>query len=307
MTNLDNQVTATPLVSIGMPLYNGAAFVAETLDSVLNQSYQNIEIIIRDNDSTDNSKEIVKGYLARDQRIRFSSAKTNEGAAKNYNAVFAQATGQYFKWAAADDLLDPTFVEKCVEVLETSPSTVLAYPQSIIIDASGAQVKHLDDRLDADGDDPQARYLAVHTQLRECNAVFGVIRREALAKTSLIQPYQSADAHLLAELTLYGRFQEIPERLFFRRDHEEASSSDKSRAAQAAFYDPRQVGRPLMFNWAGLWNDFKGIVRAPQTIYVRAKLIAFLCRTVWWQKHGFLQELINYCKYLMRGLWFRRS
>lgn len=307
MKILDDQTKSRPLVSIGMPLYNGASFLAQTLESVLNQSYRNIEIIIRDNHSTDNSKKIVESYLKRDRRIRFTSANTNEGAAKNYNAVFAQASGSYFKWAAADDLLDPTFVEKCLAVLETSPLTVLAYPQTTIIDASGERVKHLEDRLNAESLNPLVRYRAARTQIQECNAVFGVIRREALAHTNLIQPYPYADAHLLAELTLYGRFEEVPERLFYRRDHADASSADKSDAGQAAFYDPRLVGRPLMTKWAGFWADLKAIARAPQTIDIRVRLLLFLFRILYWHKLHLLNELLNHCKYLMHKLRYRSS
>ena len=245
----------TPLVSIGIPVYNGGAFLSHTLDSILCQTYKSIEVVIRDNNSTDDTCQIVADYMERDQRIKFSRASQNQGAARNFNAVFEQARGPYFKWAAADDLLAPTFVEKCVAVLEDLPACVLAYPQTDVIDAAGQTLESLDDELEANSDDPVIRYRLLRSALKECNAVFGVIRTDVLIRTNLIRPYMAADMHLLAELALYGQLIEIPDRLFFRRDHEEASSVDKTEAAQAIFYDPEHVGRPLMSCWNGLFYD----------------------------------------------------
>ena len=96
----------SPLVSIGLPVYNGQNFLAEAIESVINQNYPNIELIISDNGSTDNTREICKHYLNKhDDIISYYRYDKNYGASKNYNRTFQLAKGKYFRWLAHDDKL----------------------------------------------------------------------------------------------------------------------------------------------------------------------------------------------------------
>src|SRR3954452_21534224 len=105
-----------PLVSIGLPVYNGEQFIRTALDSLLGQTYQPLELIICDNASTDQTAAICQEYLAKDQRVRYYRNPTNLGAVKNFNRAFELSSGIYFMWAADHDLREPTFVSRCVEV-----------------------------------------------------------------------------------------------------------------------------------------------------------------------------------------------
>ena len=134
MTDKECTETGVPLVTIGIPVYNGAAYIAATLDSVLAQSHEHLEIIVSDNASTDRTPEILEEYAERDSRIRLILNPTNLGAAPNYNRTFALARGEFFKWAAHDDLCEPTFISTCVEALRNDDRVVLAYPESEVID-----------------------------------------------------------------------------------------------------------------------------------------------------------------------------
>src|SRR6266508_180906 len=93
-----------PLVSIGMPVFNGQRFIRQALDSLLSMDYPNFELIISDNASTDGTAEICQDYAARDRRIRFYRNAKNEGAFGNFARVLALARGNYFMWAAHDDI-----------------------------------------------------------------------------------------------------------------------------------------------------------------------------------------------------------
>ncbi len=137
-----------PYVSIGLPVYDGERFLAETLDSLLAQTFEDLELIISDNASTDRTQEICKDYLAKDRRIRYYRNDQNLGAARNYNRVFELSTGKYFKWAAHDDLCASALTERCVEVLDSEPSAVMCYARTIIIDEHGKHQKDFDDFLD---------------------------------------------------------------------------------------------------------------------------------------------------------------
>jgi glycosyltransferase involved in cell wall biosynthesis len=130
--------SGVPLVSIGMPVYNGERFVRQALESILIQDYGNFELIISDNASTDATSKICRRYADRDARVRYVRNETNLGASPNHKRVFEMGTGDYFKWAAHDDECLPTFLSRCMSVFGEAPqSVVLVYPQSLIIAGKG--------------------------------------------------------------------------------------------------------------------------------------------------------------------------
>src|SRR5690242_8968780 len=114
----------TPKVTVGMPVYNGERYMRFALDSLLAQDFQDFEIVISDNASTDRTSEICAEYAARDSRVRYHRNATNIGASPNYNRTFELARGQYFKWCAHDDVCLPSFLSKCVATMEAAPSSV---------------------------------------------------------------------------------------------------------------------------------------------------------------------------------------
>jgi glycosyltransferase involved in cell wall biosynthesis len=142
MGNQINQVMAVkepsaPLVSIGMPLYNGGEYLELALRSLLTQTYENFELVICDNASTDGSEEICKSYADADSRIEFSKNNANLGSIKNFKKVFELSSGEYFVWASCHDLWSPNFLEQCVRVLQEEPSVALCYAKSFWIDTVG--------------------------------------------------------------------------------------------------------------------------------------------------------------------------
>jgi len=100
-----------PRISIGMPVFNGHACLENALDSLLNQTFTDFELIISDNASTDNTKEICEQYAKNDARIKYIRQVENIGATMNFKFVLEQAVGEYFMWAAADDKRSPDFLE----------------------------------------------------------------------------------------------------------------------------------------------------------------------------------------------------
>jgi glycosyltransferase involved in cell wall biosynthesis len=206
-----------PLVSIGLPVYNGERFIREVLDSLLAQSYQQFELIISDNASTDRTAEICQEYLAKDRRIRYYRNPTNLGAVKNFNRVFELSTGTYFMWAADHDLREPSFVMRCVEVMEQDQSVVLCYPQTVRIELDGSYSEPIPPRLDTRGLFDVARFQIVMWSLTYCYQVYGLMRSSALRRTGLARDTIGPDAILLVELSLLGTFAYVPERLFYIR------------------------------------------------------------------------------------------
>ncbi|MDG2261899.1 MAG: glycosyltransferase family A protein, partial [Actinomycetota bacterium] len=128
---------SAPLVTIGIPIYNGSNYLKAALSSILEEDHEHLEILIADNASTDDSLAIVSAVADGDPRVRILGSDTNRGAAWNYNRLVDEASGEYFKWAAHDDVCLPNYVSSCVGVLQTRPEVVLTYPQTSIIDSEG--------------------------------------------------------------------------------------------------------------------------------------------------------------------------
>jgi len=111
-------------VSIGFPVYNGEEFLRKKMDSLLEQTFSDFEIIISDNCSTDKTCEICKEYEKNDDRVRYFRQEKNFGPVYNYNFVLQKAKYDYFVWTAADDVLLPKFLEKNLDVLEKNENFV---------------------------------------------------------------------------------------------------------------------------------------------------------------------------------------
>lgn len=254
-----------PLVSIGVPVYNGEKYLAGALTSLVEQSYPNLAIIISDNASTDRTEAICREFATNDPRIRYLRSETNRGAAWNYNRTFELATGKYFKWAAHDDLCAPTFVEKCVAALEANPAVVLAFTWVIDIDGEGKElgVKRSQTNFDAQQAHERFRGISRIRPTHKCEEVFGVIRTEVLRKTKLIDNYTDSDRTLLTDLTLRGPFYEVPEPLFIHRIHPQNSVHKVKRQERTAWFDTSKAGKIVLPNWRQMGELFGVINRSP--------------------------------------------
>lgn len=244
-------------VSIGMPVYNGEAYLAEAIDSILAQEYEDFELVISDNGSTDGTEAICRAYAAKDARIRYHREEHNRGAAWNFNYVVHLARGDYFRWACHDDSIAPSHLRRCVEALEAAPpSVILAYTRSLLVDATGNAVDTFEDGLDTRGLPAHRRFGMVARRLRYTHVLYGLVRREALLTTRLLGAYESSDNVLVAELSLLGEFEEIPAYLFHRRIHEGMSRKANTTARSVAqWFDPSSNGH-LYFPHARLFAEY---------------------------------------------------
>jgi glycosyltransferase involved in cell wall biosynthesis len=122
-------------VSVIIPNYNHARYLHARLDSVLSQTYRNLEVILMDDCSSDNSREIIAEYAAKDERIRVVLNEQNSGSTfKQWNKGIELATGEYIWIAESDDIAAATFLEKLIVKFEDNPAVGLAYSQSWRID-----------------------------------------------------------------------------------------------------------------------------------------------------------------------------
>lgn len=125
----------TPMVSILIPTYNGEKYLGEAIDSVLGQTYQDFELIVGDDGSSDGTREIVLSYT--DDRIQYLRNDSNLGMVYNWNRCLAAATGTYVKVLCHDDRLAPDCIARCVDALEANGQASLVFHATEIIDGAG--------------------------------------------------------------------------------------------------------------------------------------------------------------------------
>ncbi len=124
-----------PLVSVCIPAYNNAAYIKETIDSVLNQTYSNLELVICDDKSTDNTVEVIEKIG--DDRIKLYKNEKNLGMSGNWNHCLSKCSGEFIKLICADDMLAETALEKEVKALIQNPTAVLAESDTRLFDLNG--------------------------------------------------------------------------------------------------------------------------------------------------------------------------
>lgn len=285
-------------MSIGLPVYNGERFLARALDGFLAQTYADFELIVSDNASTDGTGDIARAYAARDARIRYHRNEHNIGLAGNYNSVFAKARGAYFKWAPADDVCLPDYLTRCVDVLDDDPSVVLVYPATQFIDMDDQPLDIQDPGFHLLSEDSAERLRYVLEAEHWVNAITGLIRTAALRTTRLMPPYYGGDYRLLGELSLLGKFQEIPERLLLRRIHPRSSSQFGNAGATPDKHWLTKYmkgdGAKLSLPYCSLTLDRLRIIAASRlSARQKVSLLRSLLRQVRWGRDRVWDELLT--------------
>jgi glycosyltransferase involved in cell wall biosynthesis len=211
-----------PRVGIGLAVRNGQETLAETVESLLSQDFEDFRLVISDNASTDSTVEMCQEFVRRDHRVVYIRQPQDLGPAGNFNAAQRAAGGEFFKWSAADDLYAPGYLKACVTALEDNPDAILAYPKTRIIGPDGGFLRDYDYEVDATSPRPSVRfrhYLNVDQRRHLGAEIFGLFRQEAFAVTGPKGAFARADHVFCATLTLLGKLHLIDEPLFLNRDH----------------------------------------------------------------------------------------
>ena len=271
-------MTASPRVSIGVPVYNGEKYLAEALDALLAQTFTDFEMIISDNASTDSTEDICRQYLAADPRVRYIRQERNIGAAPNHDVVLRESRGEFFKWAAHDDLYGPDLLLRCVEAMDERPEVVLCHAYMAYIDAAGDEISRFDYTLATDSPDPVTRLRALlYTDGGDDE--YGLIRGDVARTVNPAASYHHPGRTLVAEIALHGPFHQVPELLYFRRDHPDRGDRRPTVKAVCANLDPRRADHStarLVVEYVG--GYLSAIRRSPLSVTDRRRCYAELVR-----------------------------
>jgi glycosyltransferase involved in cell wall biosynthesis len=206
-----------PLVSVLMPVYNGSVFVAEAIDSILNQSYQNLELIIVDDKSTDDTVSILKKYQKKyPKKIKTVFLKKNQGSTYATNTAFKLSKGEFIAIMDSDDISHPKRLEKQVAFLSKKPDVIVVGGQAKVIDKTGSIVG-------------EKTFPLTHAEIyRAYGQVHPIVHPSIMIRRSLLptQRYLYQDKHgihddyfNLFRLLQYGKFANLPTYLVYYRMH----------------------------------------------------------------------------------------
>ena len=234
---------AVPRLTLGLPVYNGERYLAASLDALLAQTFTDFELIISDNGSTDGTGAIARRYESIDPRVRYVHHPRNLGSSFNHNFVIEQARGEFFKWVSDDDLYAPDLLQRCIDALDARPEIVLAHAWTAFIDDEGSITDTVDYPLTTDVPDAVERFRSV-LYAQGGDDIYGVIRMSVLREVAPFGSYHWADRTFVAELALHGPFHNVPDFLYFRRDHPmRAPRTAAGIRRRCAHLDPRRANR----------------------------------------------------------------
>ena len=240
-------MTATPPLSIGLPVYNGEDYLEQSVDALLGQTFGDFELILCSNASTDATDDICRRYERDDERVRFIRQSVNVGAAPNHTHVFHEARAPLFKWASGDDLYARDLLERCVQLLQDRPDVVLAHSLTAAIDEDNNLIQALEYPLETDDPRPAHRLESLlfggdaTPGAVAADDFYGVIRSDVLRRVRPHDSFYHADQTFMSELALMGPFAIVPDWLYFRRHHSgRAFKANPSVRSWCSNLDPRR-------------------------------------------------------------------
>lgn len=227
-----------PRLSIGVPVYNGADYIHEAITSHLEQDFGDFELVVSDNCSTDATPDIVNELAAQDARITYSRNDENIGGPANFNRLFRLTTGELFRWAAADDRIEPGYLSRVIDMMDADPAIVIGHAESLLIDPASEPMLEMEQGyLGGDGfleaitltppagdtrfhaPSPHTRIDAVINNNHRNFYIFGIMRRDTMMQTRLHGSFYGGDRTLLVEMAMRGTFKKVPAQLFASRSH----------------------------------------------------------------------------------------
>jgi glycosyltransferase involved in cell wall biosynthesis len=244
-----------PRLTVGLPVYNGQNYISDSLDALLGQSYEDFELLISDNASTDGTADICRTYEKLDSRVRYFRQPVNLGLAPNHNFLVDQACGELFKWASHDDLYARDLLRSCVEALDANSDVVLAHSWTAMIDGSGTVTEAAEYPLATQSPRAPERFRSLLFDTGGDDDG-GIIRTAVLRRIGKKDSYHHADRTIIAEIALHGPFSVVPDWLYFRRDHpQRAERACPTMRSRCANMDPRRAD-PLRHPAARLYGEY---------------------------------------------------
>lgn len=279
---MSEPISFEPILSFALPVHNGARTLPRLLASLRAQDLEEIEIVVSDNGSTDETASLVRGLAQRDPRIRMHRTEKNLGQIANFNRALELCRGRYVRWIGADDWLEPSYARRCVEALEAAPHAIAVTTHQDHVEEDGTRhyAEYEGERLDSPR--PEARYRRMlwffTADYRFADPIYATFRRDALLRSRRFLSVPAMDHVLAAELALMGPFLHVPERLA-HRGKENVSEAERLRRY---LEDPARSEEldPLLRAWATFGAMWESIEAADLRPLARVECAVALARYI---------------------------
>jgi glycosyltransferase involved in cell wall biosynthesis len=281
-----------PEVTVGVPVFNGEHYLTEAVQSICEQTFEDFEVIISDNASTDRTAQICRELASQDARIRYVRQPRNIGVVRNFDFVARAANGKFLKWASANDCCARTMLAKCVDVLRREDDAVLCYGRTCLIDGRGNEIGLYENDLSVQQVRPSERFIEVRSRMTMNNAQNGLIRVKPLRQTRLGRLYPDGDLILMAELALRGTFRLLPDVLLYRRIDEGAASRFLSDRELRVFIDPDSAHKGFT-TWRRHLDCCWSVLRAPIAWSEKMAALDFVARSAYWDRRKLWRDLFE--------------
>lgn len=219
----------SPLVSIGVALFNDEKWVRRTLESIIFQQHQNIEVILSDDCSSDETAGICQEFAGKDSRVKYIRQKRNIGALANHELLFNLSSGDYFMWSNGHDFFESNYILNCLESLESDPSIALCCGKTLRIDINGNQEALLYNGLDTRCLDTIESFKAVFSSVTKNACLFyGLFRSNVMKKSKLHRKTIGGDLIFINEIGLLGNVLQRDDTTFYRQCVRDSVTAEQS-------------------------------------------------------------------------------
>ncbi|QQG44077.1 MAG: glycosyltransferase family 2 protein [Candidatus Roizmanbacteria bacterium] len=294
--------TNYPLVSIGVPTYNRAYGFEETLDCLIKQTYKNIEIIISNDASVDDTYKICKAYAKKDKRIKIFQQKKNLGLPKNHNFVLSKAKGEYFMWAGDDDPRSKMMIKALANSLIKHKEAVLAVCNYVEFKGNKRKIINLDYKSYLKS------YNAITTYLLKPDLLFwGLYKTEVLKQIKGFhmdnRPFLKwgSDNLTVFKILLRGDLIYVDKPLLYKRDS--GNATDRFTVLENLQFSEeiiKRIKRYLIFPVMFFFDFFFMVKYTSESKLPLVKKVTIIgCALYWW-----LRTTLNFLKEVIKGFYF---
>ena len=245
-------MTQKDLVTIGIPTYNRCSTLSKAIESVVSQTYLNIEIIIGDNASIDETQAVCESYTSKDNRIRYIRHPDNIGAINNFNKLLELASGKYFMWLSDDDWIDSSYIEECLKILCNDLSYSLVCGKCFLYE--DGQLLREDKITNIETDNPIDRIRAYYHRVATNSCFYGVMYTSYLQKIGGLQNVMGGDWLLIAGVAYLGKIKTLKTTCV----HRTMGGASKNGASLASAYNLPRIWGSIPFVYVGfkIFQDF---------------------------------------------------
>lgn len=271
-----------PLLTVGVPVYNGARFLQRTLQALRVQDLDDIEVVVSDNGSVDETPRIIERFVQEDPRFISLRSDVNHGVPWNYNRVLASARAPFFMWNASDDVVRPEHLVRCREALLAHPEASIAFSRVALMDVDDQPVGEMDDvGLDFLSRTPSERVeLFLRRRAYQAIGFGGVIRTAALREMGGLPPFYGGDVALGVAMAMRAPWVQVPEQLYRSRRHDRQTNKLQGGDVmdQVRAFDPQRRGRFAFPQWYLNHRLLMNAATAPVPGPERARAVAVVVR-----------------------------